>query len=82
MGVLWGVLAVLAAFIWIVTLFDLFRRHLPTGTTVAWLLIVLILPFVGALAYWAMRKTPADEVERALDTERDIRRGAPPPRTH
>jgi hypothetical protein len=81
MGVLWGVLAVLAVFLWIVTLFDLFRRHLSTGTTVAWLLIVLILPFIGAIAYWAMRKAPEDEVDRALATERDIRRGAPPPRT-
>jgi hypothetical protein len=80
MGVLWGVLAVLAAFLWIVTLFDLFRRHLQPRATVAWLLIVLILPFVGAIAYWALRRAPDEEVERAMDTEREIRRGAPPPR--
>ena len=81
MTVFWGVLVVLAAFLWIVTLFDLFRRHLSTGTTVAWVLIVLILPFIGAIAYWAMRKPPEDEVERALATERDIHSGSPPPRT-
>src|SRR5687768_4236654 len=44
MSVLWGVLAVLLAVVWLVTISDLMRRHLGTQRTVAWLLLVLILP--------------------------------------
>jgi len=80
MGVLWGVLAVLAAFLWIVTIFDLVRRHLGAGPTAAWLVVVIVLPFLGSLAYWLMRRPPADEVQRARDKETDIRQGAAPPR--
>jgi hypothetical protein len=80
MGLLWGVGAVLVAFLWIVTLFDLLRRHLGSKQTAAWALIIVLLPFVGAIGYWIMRKPPADEVRRAMDTENEIRRGAAPPR--
>jgi uncharacterized protein (DUF58 family) len=80
MGLLWGVLAVLVALIWLVTAFDIVRRPLSFTVTVAWLLFALILPFVGSIVYWMLRKPPADEVQRAIDTERDIRAGAAPPR--
>jgi hypothetical protein len=80
MGLLWGVLAVLVALIFLVTAFDVIRQPLGFGKTAAWLLIVLILPFVGSILYWVLRKPPADEVQRSIDTERDIRAGATPPR--
>ena len=56
MGLLWGILAVLLAVVWLITLSDLVRRHLGTQRTVAWLLIVLIVPFGGAAVYWILRK--------------------------
>ena len=62
MSVLWGVLAVLLAVVWLVTISDLVRRHLGTQRTVAWLLLVLILPFAGAALYWILRK--ADDTGR------------------
>ena len=55
MSLLWGALAVVAAIVWLVTISDLFRRHLDTARTVAWLLIVLIVPLLGAALYWGVR---------------------------
>jgi hypothetical protein len=56
MSVLLGALAVLLAIVWLVTIGDLVRRHLGTQRTVAWLLIVLILPYLGAGLYWILRR--------------------------
>ena len=55
MTVLWGVLIVVVAVVWLVTVSDLVRRHLGTKRTVAWLLIVLIVPLIGSALYWALR---------------------------
>ena len=55
MTVLWGVLVVVVAVVWLVTVSDLVRRHLETKRTVAWLLIVLIFPLLGAGLYWVLR---------------------------
>ena len=48
MSLLWGTIA------------DLVRRHLGTKRTVAWLLIVLILPLLGAGLYWVLRGPEAE----------------------
>ena len=59
MSLLWGAIAVVAAIVWLVTISDLVRRHLGTSRTVAWLLIVLIVPLLGAALYWALRGSEA-----------------------
>jgi hypothetical protein len=55
MSLLWGVVIVVVAVVWLVTVSDLIRRHLGTKRTVAWLLIVLIVPLLGAALYWTLR---------------------------
>ena len=40
------------------------------------LLIVVILPFVGSLVYWAMRKPGPDELRHAEEAERSRREQA------
>lgn len=65
MSVLLGALAVLLAVIWLVTVGDLVRRHLGTQRTIAWLLIVLIVPYAGAALYWVLRK-PEDAGRRPV----------------
>jgi hypothetical protein len=62
MSVLWGVLAVVVAIVWLVTVADLVRRHLGTRRTVAWLLIVLIFPLLGAALYWVLRGPETEAV--------------------
>jgi hypothetical protein len=56
--------------VWGITVADIIRRPLSTGQTVAWLLIVLIVPFLGAILYWVMRKPGPDE---AAQTEAAMR---------
>lgn len=51
--------------IWAVGLTDIFRRHLPRGTTAAWVLIVVLLPVVGTIAYFVLRKPTEKEIEQA-----------------
>jgi hypothetical protein len=80
MGFIWGLLIVLWACFWIVCVWDIVRRHLGAGRTAAWLLIVILLPFAGALLYWILRPTPPEEVQRRMDLETDIRAGHKAPR--
>lgn len=74
MSLFWTLIAICVAIIWVITLIDLFRRHLGAGPTAGWLIIVILLPFVGALAYWIVRKPSSEEVEHSMQVERDIRR--------
>jgi hypothetical protein len=79
MGVLWGVIAVLVAFLVIVSIADLVRRHAGAGKTAAWIVLILCLPFFGAVIYWLMRPAASSEVDLAEQAESEIRRGSPPP---
>jgi type VI protein secretion system component VasK len=79
----WTLIGICVAIIWVITLIDLFRRHLGAGPTAGWLIIVILLPFIGALAYWIVRKPSSDEVEHSMQVQRDIQRDEqrpmPPP---
>jgi Phospholipase_D-nuclease N-terminal len=81
----WTLIAILVAIIWVITLIDLFRRHLGAGPTIGWVLLVIVLPFIGAIIYWIVRKPSADEVEHYVEAEHEFRgkdprgRSAPPP---
>jgi hypothetical protein len=72
MGLVWTLVAFVVAIIDILTIVDVVRRHLGPGPTAAWILIVVLLPVIGAIVYWVMRKPSADEVEQsyAADAER------------
>lgn len=74
MSLFWTLIGICVAIIWVITLIDLFRRHLGAGPTAGWLIIVLLLPFIGAIAYWIVRKPSSDEIEHSMQVERDIRR--------
>jgi hypothetical protein len=64
MSLLWGTLAVLLLIIVVATIIDIVRRHLGGGPTAGWILLVIVLPFIGAAVYWARRKPEAGEAER------------------
>jgi|tagenome__1003787_1003787.scaffolds.fasta_scaffold15101220_1 hypothetical protein len=47
--------------IWVLAVVDLIRRHdLTMGPKVLWALVVLLLPIVGAIAYFIARPADAD----------------------
>ncbi len=68
--------------VWIAGLVDIVRRDLPRQTKLGWILIVLLLPFVGTLLYFVLRKPTEKELElareAAADKPRDWRAGPGP----
>ena len=76
MTVFWIIGAIALAVIWAITIVDLFRHHHSGGATVGWLVLIVLLPFVGALIYWAIRTPSRDEVEQQMLGEAELRRSA------
>ena len=54
-----GVLALIVLIVWIVAVIDIFRRRrsMSKGQFFAWLIIILVFPLVGAIAYWLVNGT-------------------------
>ena len=65
MTVLWVVLAAIVAVVWVITVSDIIKRDLNGGQTATWLIIVIVVPIVGSLFYWAMRRSspPSDTIQ-------------------
>jgi hypothetical protein len=61
----WIVIVVPLVIVWVLGIFDIFRSHRSRSTTAAWLLIVILLPVIGSIAYWALRKPTEKEIMRA-----------------
>jgi Phospholipase_D-nuclease N-terminal len=78
MTFIWIVSACVLAVVWVLTIVDIFRRHYSTGATVGWIVLIILLPFIGAIIYWIVRKPTAEEVEQAYRAESDFRRGSSP----
>jgi hypothetical protein len=76
MSIIWVTIGVALVIVWGITVFDIIRRHLGAKQTSAWLLIVVLLPFVGALAYWVLRKPEPGDAARAAAAQRDSREQA------
>jgi hypothetical protein len=74
--VVWSVIVVPLVIIWALGVFDIFRSHRSRSTTAAWLLIVILLPVIGSIAYWILRKPSEKEIMRARQA-----RAEPPERT-
>jgi Phospholipase_D-nuclease N-terminal len=58
---LWTLLALVAVVAWVVALVDIVRRRdeLSRKQLVAWILLVVILPVVGTVLYFALGRKPA-----------------------
>ena len=80
MTFIWIVVACVLAVVWVLSIVDILRRRYPTGTTIGWIALVLVLPFLGSVIYWLARKPTQAEVEAAYLAESDFRRGSGPPR--
>jgi hypothetical protein len=74
MGTLiWAVIGIVIAIAWGIGVVDIFRRHLDAKHTVAWLLIVLIMPILGTILYWVLREEDAGTLERKAAAESELR---------
>jgi hypothetical protein len=55
----WVAASVVLVVVWAFTLADILRRGLDRRQLLAWILIVILLPFLGALLYWVLRRREA-----------------------
>jgi hypothetical protein len=69
---LWLV-GVIVFLIVVLTIVDVVRQHRGAGFTTAWILIVILVPLIGSIIYWVMRKPSADEVELSYEADADRR---------
>ena len=67
-------IAIPVAIAWVAGLVDIFRHPMPTGHRVFWILIVLVCPIVGTLAYFTLRKPTEREVRAAQAAAAERRR--------
>jgi hypothetical protein len=58
--------------IWAIAIVDIVRRDMPGGTKAAWILLVLILPVVGTITYFVLRKPTEAETRRAMEARDDL----------
>ena len=73
MSLLWACIGFIVLIIWVITLVDIFRHPRGAGRTLMWVVLVLVLPFIGAILYWALRAPTAQEIENARITGGDAR---------
>jgi hypothetical protein len=76
MSLLWIIFAGLLLVVWVLTVIDIVRRRLSVWKAVAWVLIALIIPFIGAAVYWALRKPDDADRERAAAAQASLRSDA------
>ena len=62
------------AIAWIAGVVDIFRHPMPAGQRVLWILIVIVLPILGTLAYFTLRKPTDAEVRAAQAAAAEHRR--------
>jgi len=72
----WIIIGVLAAILAVITIVDVVRHHLGGGRTALWILLIVILPFIGSVIYWATRKETTEEIEGYADLDRERREEA------
>ena len=62
-----GILGILILICWVLGLVDIAKRpDLDRGKRSAWILIVVLLPVVGTIAYFISRPTLPEERDRAV----------------
>ena len=67
----WFFIGIPLLVIWAIAIVDIIRRDLSSMTKAAWIMIVLILPVIGTIAYFVMRKPTEQEVRRAVEAQQD-----------
>lgn len=58
-GFLHSLIILALAFLWAFALYDLATRKLSGVKKVAWLLVIILIPFLGVLIYLVVRPEPA-----------------------
>lgn len=67
----WVFIVVPIVVLWIVGLVDIVRRDAPSEAKAGWVLIVVLLPIVGTIGYFLLRKPTAREIRQAQEACRE-----------
>jgi hypothetical protein len=70
----WVFIGIPLVIAWVVGVVDIFRHPMPTGQRILWLAIVIVLPVIGTIAYFTLRKPTEQEVHAAQATAAERRR--------
>jgi hypothetical protein len=62
------------AIAWVAGLVDILRHAMPTSQRILWVVIVIVFPIVGTLAYFTLRKPSEAEVHAAQAAAAERRR--------
>jgi hypothetical protein len=71
---LWFGVSVIALALAVISIVDIVKRRPSGWATAGWIAVVLVLPFVGSIVYWAVRPTSRREVEQAYLAQTDVNR--------
>ena len=70
---LWVFVGIPLLVVWVIGIVDILRRDMPGGMKAGWILVVLLLPFVGTLVYFIMRKPTPEEIRLTEQARRPPR---------
>lgn len=71
-----GIVGLILLVVCVLTIVDIVRSDLSRGRMAAWVIVVLLLPFVGSVLYWVRREPSRTEVQYQVDSERALRESA------
>jgi uncharacterized membrane protein YhaH (DUF805 family) len=73
----WVFLLVPLIVVWVIGLVDIVRRDSSRQAKAGWIIVVLLLPFVGTLVYFLLRKPTEREIRLGRDASEESRREQP-----
>ena len=73
------IVGVVVLIIWVVSIADIAMRKMGAKKTAGWILVVVLLPALGSLLYWALRRPSADELDETVGARADLRGAQPRP---
>jgi hypothetical protein len=69
----WIIVIPIVAVVVALTIYDIFRHHMGGWASAGWVLLVVILPLIGSIIWWAARKPLPGDVEAAYRAEAEVR---------
>ena len=63
----WVVILIPLLVVWALGIVDIVRRHLSPVQTAGWILVIVLLPLVGTLVYFLLRKPTEEEIRRSRE---------------
>jgi hypothetical protein len=73
----WVFILIPLLIVWALGIVDIVRRDLPPSTKAGWIVVVVLLPFIGTLTYFLVRRPTETEMRRAMQAHAERGHGRP-----